>query len=346
MLRIKPGMAAAAMCCFVLLTGCGHKDDTVQYIEGPDVNVTVNDISYDEAMSMIASDRMTMDTYEVMVENDSLSYEQRMRLLWGDEQIDKRAAIYYPGFTIGFDKIDGELYRTFKNEESNITVSESYKWYSSDVIISNSTKSINISASDLFCDNNAHYPYEERLFMMDLTGDGIKELVIRDDINDFQTFPSNVKVYDVNTLDEIIFDKSKCDKYIEDNITVEYSQVGNENKVRYKVTSPNGDKVEGVIELYENPPYSMWKYMVDTPHSDSVIINDNKICVYDILTFTDNHYDACEMFCVAKVDLRYDKSSNSFEPYGEVTLTEYSDEMYDITHDKRIYKENWDNLYK
>ena len=200
MLRIKPGMAAAAMCCFVLLTGCGHKDDTVQYIEGPDVNVTVNDISYDEAMSMIATDRMTMDTYEVMVENDSLSYEQRMRLLWGDEQIDKRAAIYYPGFTIGFDKIDGELYRTFKNEESNITVSESYKWYSSDVIISNSTKSINISASDLFCDNNAHYPYEERLFMMDLTGDGIKELVIRDDINDFQTFPSNVKVYDVNNF--------------------------------------------------------------------------------------------------------------------------------------------------
>lgn len=83
MLRIKPGMAVAAMCCFALLTGCGHKDDTVQYIEGPDVNVTVNDISYDEAMSMIATDRMTMDTYEVMVENDSLSYEQRMRLLWG-----------------------------------------------------------------------------------------------------------------------------------------------------------------------------------------------------------------------------------------------------------------------
>lgn len=28
------------------------------------------------------------------------------------------------------------------------------------------------------------------------------------------------------------FDKSKCDKYIEDNITVEYSQVGNENNMR------------------------------------------------------------------------------------------------------------------
>lgn len=220
MLKIKPGIVAVMIGCIVMLTGCGQ-DNMVSDTEGPDVNVTVNDISYDEVMNMFASGKMTTDIYAVMVENDSLSYEQRMRLLWGDEQIDKRAAIYYPDFTIGFDKIDGELYRTFKNEESNITVSESYKWDRSGAVISNGTKSIDIVVSDLFCDDIAHYPYEERLFMMDLTGDGIKELVIRDDINDFQTFPSKVKVYDVNTLDEIIFDKSKCDKYIEDNITVE-----------------------------------------------------------------------------------------------------------------------------
>lgn len=50
-----------------------------------DVNVTIKDISYDDFIEMRMEDKMQYDDYAIIVENDALTYEQRQRLLWGDE---------------------------------------------------------------------------------------------------------------------------------------------------------------------------------------------------------------------------------------------------------------------
>ena len=46
------------------------------------------------------------------------------------------------------------------------------------------------------------YVWEERLFMMDVTGDGVKEIIIRNDVNDFMSYPSNVTIINPYTLEK------------------------------------------------------------------------------------------------------------------------------------------------
>ena len=58
-----------------------------------DVNVTIKDISYDDFIEMRMEDKMQYDDYAIIVENDALTYEQRQRLLWGDEQISETRTV-------------------------------------------------------------------------------------------------------------------------------------------------------------------------------------------------------------------------------------------------------------
>lgn len=126
------------------------------------------------------------------------------------------------------------------------------------------------------------YVWEERLFMMDVTGDGVKEIIIRNDVNDFMSFPSNVTIINPYTLEKIKFDKDSYDQYIENNMTVKYNRGSKDNLIQYEVSSQNGDRLAGEVEVNDVTPYEGWSYETDSPLSDYVVIKDNKIYVYDI----------------------------------------------------------------
>lgn len=307
-----------------------------------DVNVTIKDISYDDFIQMRMEDKMQYDDYAIIVENDALTYEQRQRLLWGDEQINLTAKSFYPDFEIGWARVDGKLCRTFTNKEYNITVSETYNWDENKTVwISNPDKTVQVDVHDIFCENMKGYVLEERLFMMDVTGDGVKEIIIRNDVNDFMSYPSNVTIINPYTLEKIKFDKDSYDQYIEDNMTVKYNRGSKDNLIQYEVSSQNGDRLAGEVEVNDVTPYEGWSYETDSPLSDHVVIKDNKIYVYDILTFVDKNMQ-CYYFGIAQIELSYDKNTNSMVPSGEISLSKYNDETLDeLDESKRIYDENW-----
>lgn len=122
-----------------------------------DVNVTIKDISYDDFIEMRMEDKMQYDDYAIIVENDALTYEQRQRLLWGDEQINLTAKSFYPDFEIGWARVDGKLCRTFTNKEYNITVSETYNWDENKTVwISNPDKTVQVDVHDIFWTFNSN----------------------------------------------------------------------------------------------------------------------------------------------------------------------------------------------
>lgn len=147
-------------------------------------------------------------------------------------------------------------------------------------------------------------------------------------------------LFATSSCDEV-FDKDSYDQYIEDNMTVKYNRGSKDNLIQYEVSSQNGDRLAGEVEVNDVTPYEGWSYETDSPLSDHVVIKDNKIYVYDILTFVDKNMQ-CYYFGIAQIELSYDKNTNSMVPSGEISLSKYNDETLDeLDESKRIYDENW-----
>ena len=68
------------------------------------------------------------------------------------------------------------------------------------------------------------YVREEQQKKKKNTKKGVKEIIIRNDVNDFMSFPSNVTIINPYTLEKIKFDKDSYDQYTENNMTVKYNR--------------------------------------------------------------------------------------------------------------------------
>ncbi len=298
----------------VLFTGCMK-------------NSTMNK-SDEKGTNAVAENNTTSDDNE----ETSLSEEEIMNEVWEPCYQNGFGDLLYPEFTLGWGLIESKYARTYTNEETGICVTER----DNTVKISNDSKTVSASLYAGICNDRQVSKMCERLFVMDLTGDGVKELIFKLDVAEMNAHMTYLYVFDTKTLEQISIADGMgalLEGYFKDYEAANITESGFD----LVVTDKNGDTVTDHSEQNITGCTQMTWYVHDEP--TAIVVKDGNIYLRqygEYIDVSDNNYMPCASVCVEQ-KLEYSEETGKFEAVSLPILLAGED----AETDQPIYPENF-----
>lgn len=281
----------------------------------------------EEAETIIGNDLIMVEGKFNEIEAD----ETQMRRLWDDVILNGYAQYMYPGFELSAAEIVGSGYPyvgcMLINRTFGIYIVENITGEGGNIIIGNGSECITDTFYELF-DNGS-------VFMYDLTGDGIPELVIKTQSVELGLTNPQIAVYDIQNLKKIIIPQD-IKKQIGDYVA-DYDMEDGENQ-KLIITD-----IDGRIYEYDEYPFG---YMELSEISiDLQSATHNYICIKNGTIYyaqkidcyvSDNsqgsNYYSTDLTII--VSFKYNATENLFELSGDYAIEKgwnYTDyEVIDI----------------
>ena len=308
-----------------LMCGCSqHKNSSAQAVP-------------DATKAEEATELQTISE-EIVEPASEKTSEEIMEMLWDESELHGYDMFLYPGFTLGYSEENGQYHKTYTHDilcitaggvdtDSEIQSDSGKTWIKiSNGIIEKADK-IALQIGGKNCEDTS---WQERLFLMDLTGDGIDELVIRQQYAEMGLREAYLYVYDTETLERIEFSED-IDSILKSVISDASMTDKGEGNVEFNITDSKGGNCVIEKNIPENSQYE-WAGVTSCKF---IYFQDNQIkCVASAGYTSDDQIGICSVADVT-VTLCYNSDTKCFEPEADYVIEE-SDETNDYYFDKVI----------